>query len=152
MTAFRSTLARAALVTALLAPLAALAQDSAPRAPGPRAAARAAARGFDAKAVETVQGEILAVDRISRRRHEGVHLMLGTATEKLRVDLGPSFYVDAQALKLAAGDRVEVRGARTTIGGKPALIAQEVRRGTEVLALRDASGLPLWRGRGMAGR
>jgi len=29
------------------------------------------------------------------------------------------------------------------------IIAQEVRRGDQVLALRDANGVPLWRGQGM---
>jgi hypothetical protein len=41
-----------------------------------------------------------------------------------------------------------VKGSRITFGGKPAIVAQEMRRGGDVLAFRDATGLPLWRGRG----
>ncbi len=110
------------------------------------------ARAFDPKAVTTIQGEILEVQRIARGRHEGVHLTIAMGSEKIPVLLGPDFYVDAQTLKLAKGDQVEVKGARTTLGGQPAIIAQEVRRGDQVLALRDANGVPLWRGQGTGRR
>lgn len=105
-------------------------------------------RAFDAKTVTTIQADVVEVERVARRRHEGVHLVVAMGSERLSVHLGPSFYVDAQALQLAKGDRVEVKGARTTVGGEPVLIAQEVRRGSDVLALRDAAGVPLWRGQG----
>jgi len=111
------------------------------------------ARAFDASAVTTIQGEIVEIDRLARaRRHGGIHLIVAVGSEKLNVHLGPDFYVDAQALKLATGDKVEVKGSRITLDGEPAMIAQEVRRGAEVLALRDGSGLPLWRGQGMGRR
>ncbi|HYQ80721.1 MAG TPA: hypothetical protein VEP68_04420, partial [Anaeromyxobacteraceae bacterium] len=136
---------------ALAAPLAAAAQAG----PGPGACAgqgkmgRSGAGRFDPATATTVQGRIVDVQRIDRgRRHQGVHLSLAVGSETLPVLLGPDFYVDAQATKLAAGDDVEVKGSRATFGGKPALVAQEVRRGGEVLALRDADGVPLWRGQG----
>ena len=103
---------------------------------------------FDTSSVTTIEGEVVEVDRIEHRRHGGVHLTLAMGSETLRVHLGPDFYVDAQDVKLAKGDKVEVKGSRITWGGKQALIAQEVRRGNQVLALRDANGVPLWRGRG----
>jgi hypothetical protein len=101
----------------------------------------------------TIQGEILGVERIPRgRRGEGVHLVVATGSEELPVHLGPSSFVDQQSLKLAKGDRIEVKGSRITLDGKPALIAQEVRRGSESMALRDASGVPLWAGARARGR
>lgn len=107
-----------------------------------------AERNFDPASVTTVEGEILDVQRPSGRAHEGVHVVLATGSEKLDVHLGPDSYVDKQTLKLAKGDRVEVKGSRTTVGGKPAMIAQEVKRGDERLVLRDAEGVPAWsRGR-----
>jgi hypothetical protein len=42
--------------------------------------------------------------------------------------------------------RIEVKGSRVTFEGKPALIAAEVRKGDEVLKLRDEAGMPLWSG------
>ena len=37
-----------------------------------------------------------------------------------------------------------MKGSRLTFAGQPAVIAQEVTRGDEVLSLRNASGFPLW--------
>jgi hypothetical protein len=164
MTKNRMSLGWLVLVAALAAPLAAAAQ-AAPGTgpgdcpgcgpmggPGPGRMGGPGVRGFDPKSVTTIKGEILDVQRIARGRREGVHLVVATGSEKIEVHLGPSFYVDAQSLKLAKGDKVEVKGARTTLGGQPLVIAQEVRRGDQVLALRDANGVPAWRGQGMRRR
>jgi hypothetical protein len=110
------------------------------------------ARAFDPKAVTTIQAKVVEVQRIARGRHEGIHLAVAMGSENVAVHLGPDFYVDAQPLKLAKGDQIEVKGARTTFDGQPVIIAQEVRRGDQVLALRDANGLPLWRGQGSGQR
>jgi hypothetical protein len=81
----------------------------------------------------------------------GVHLAVRTANDSVvTVALGPATYLARQSLRLAAGDRVEVRGTRMTIAGAPGVVASEVRRGDAVLALRDARGMPLWRGQGAA--
>ena len=109
-------------------------------------------RMFDPKTITTVQGDVVAVQRVEGRRHTGVHLTVAVGSESVDVHLGPDFYVDAQALQIAKGDRIEVKGSRITFDGKPAVVAQEVRRGAEVLALRDASGTPAWRGQGMGAR
>ncbi len=154
MTANRTTLGFLVLLGALLAPLATLAQ----RGPGPGPGGCAggcgmrgtAARAFDPSAVTTVQGQIVDIQRLARRGHQGIHLIVAMGSETLAVRVGPDFYVDAQAIKLAKGDQVEVKGARTTFGGQPVMIAQEIRRGDQVLALRDADGVPLWRGQAMA--
>lgn len=148
------------LVGALLAPLAVAAQGGpgpGPGGPGPGGRMGGMMGGpgrmFDPKTVTTVQGQIAAVERIDRGHgHRGVHLTLTSGPEKLAVHLGPDFYVDAQSLKLAVGDQVEVKGSKIDFQGKPAIIAQEVRRGGEVLALRGPDGVPLWRGQGMGRR
>ena len=130
---------------ARLAPLAAAAHGG----PGPGGRMGGPGRMFDPETVTTVQGRIVDVQRIDRGHgHQGVHVTLAVGSDTLPVHLGPDFYVDAQALKLARGDAVEVKGSRVAFQGKPAIIAQEVRRAGEVLALRDADGLPLWRGQG----
>jgi hypothetical protein len=109
-------------------------------------------RAFDPKAVTTIQAKVVDVQRIALGRHEGVQLTVAMGSENVAVRLGPDFYVDTQSLKLAKGDEIEVKGARTTFDGRPVIIAQEVRRGDQVLALRDANGAPLWRGQGMGPR
>jgi hypothetical protein len=41
---------------------------------------------------------------------------------------------------------VEVTGSRVTLEGKPAIVAAKVKKGSEVLKLRDETGRPLWGG------
>jgi hypothetical protein len=154
----RKLLGWAILLAMVAVPLAAAAQANAGAAPGgcPGYGRMAGGgmmggrgqRAFDPKTI-TMQGQIVEVQRIPRGRHEGVHLVVAMGSEKVAVHLGPDFYVDAQALKLATGDQVEVKGSRTTLDGQAVIVAQEVRRGDQVLALRDASGIPVWRGQGM---
>jgi len=51
--------------------------------------------------------------------------------------------------KIINGDKVEVKGVRTNLAGKPVVIAAEVKKGDKVLVLRDAAGVPVWAGWGM---
>jgi hypothetical protein len=41
---------------------------------------------------------------------------------------------------------VEVTGSRVTFRNKSAIIAAEVKKGDEVLRLRDSNGIPVWAG------
>ena len=43
-------------------------------------------------------------------------------------------------------DRVSIKGSRVTFDGKPAIIAADVKKGDNVLKLRDANGRPVWAG------
>ena len=106
-------------------------------------------RIYDPKTVETVSGEIVSVDKITKGGggRGGIHVSVKTQNETVSVHLGPSWYVEKQALKLAPKDQIEVRGSRVTLDGKPAIIAAEVKKGDQVLHLRDQNGLPLWSGR-----
>lgn len=105
-------------------------------------------RMYDTKTVETISGEIVNVDRITPNKGMvgGVHMNVKTDKETISVHLGPSFYIENQDIKLEAKDKVEVKGSRITFGAKPALIAMEVKKGDEVLKLRDDSGFPVWSG------
>lgn len=106
------------------------------------------ARVYDPKTVETLKGEVVQVDHVTPMSgmSEGVHVVLKGDKGTTDVHLGPSWYLDHQDTQLAVGDRVEVRGSKVSIAGKPAVIAAEVKKGGETLQLRDAQGLPMWRG------
>ena len=101
---------------------------------------------YDPKALETITGEVTAVDRIVpvKGMSGGVHMSIKTDKETISVHLGPSWYLENQDIKIEAKDKVEVKGSRVTFGGKPALIASEIRKGNEVLTLRDEAGFPAW--------
>ena len=77
-----------------------------------------------------------------------VRLTLKTARETLQVVLGPAPYVDNQALKLAVGDELEVRALRVITPRGTFIDALEVKKGDQVMVLRDDQGAPVW-GRGL---
>lgn len=132
-------LAAAAAVLMLALPGQSLAQRATGAAYGGR---------YDPHTVWTVSGEVISVDKIhyGQRGSYGVHLLLKTTKGELSVHLGPSWFLDRQALKLAPRDVIEVTGSPVTYDDKPALLAAQVRKGSETLRLRTADGLPLWRG------
>jgi hypothetical protein len=72
---------------------------------------------------------------------------LKTAKETLQVVLGPAWYIENQGLHLAPKDKVEIRGSRTSYEGRAMLIAGEVKKGGEILKLRNDAGVPVWAGR-----
>jgi hypothetical protein len=111
-------------------------------------------RMYDAKTVDKVTGEVATVDSITPMRgmSGGVHVALKTEQGEVSVHLGPQWYLENQDVKIEPGDRVEITGSRVTIQGKPTIIAAEVRKGDEVLQLRDAAGVPVWAGWRKRGR
>lgn len=103
---------------------------------------------YDPKTVETITGEVTRVDRITPTKgmSGGIHMLVKTDKETIWVQLGPIWYLENQDVKIEPKDKVEVKGARVTFGGKPAIIAAEVKKGDEVLTLRDDNGFPVWSG------
>lgn len=78
----------------------------------------------------------------------GVHLMLKTSTETIRVNLGPSWFLTQEKYALAKGDAVTVTGSRVKMDGSEVVIAREIKKGTQTMTFRDAKGFPKWSGRG----
>ena len=105
-------------------------------------------RLYNPQTVETVTGQVVAVKNINRKRYQGVHLTLKTAQGNLTVSLGPKKYLDTQSMTFAPNDTLEITGSKVTLGGKPFLIAGTVKKGSQVLTLRDANGIPAWAGQG----
>ena len=109
---------------------------------------RQGSRLYDPSKEVTVSGTIEDVQQIPHGRMTGIHVLLKTASEKVDVRLGPSFFICNQGFSFAKGDEVEVLGAKAKVGGSDVVIAREVTKGGKKLTLRDASGRPLWaRGR-----
>lgn len=110
--------------------------------------ADAFSRVYDLNTVETVSGRVLAVQRIagSRRGSYGEHLILKTRAGRLVVHLGPDWFMQRQTLQIKLHDELIITGSRVLLGGKPVLIAARISKARETLILRDAQGLPVWRG------
>ena len=105
-------------------------------------------RMYNPQAVETITGEVVSVDKITpiKGMSYGIHILVKTDKETIAVHLGPGWYIENQDVEIAREDKIDVKGSRITFEGKPTLIAAEVKKGDEVLTLRDANGVPVWSG------
>ncbi|MBF0555244.1 MAG: DNA-binding protein [Nitrospirae bacterium] len=110
---------------------------------------------YDTKTVDVVPGTVEAVETFSssiRGMSIGVLLILKTEAGTIPVHLGPVWFIERQDVKFDKGDTVEVKGAKVTFDGNPAIIAAEVKKGGDTLRLRDESGHPHWAGSEIAGQ
>lgn len=103
---------------------------------------------YDPKTVETISGDVVSVEKITPMKgmSYGIHLTVKTDKDTITVHLGPEWYLENQDVKIEPVDKVEVKGSRVMFDGKPAIIAAEVKKGEEVLKLRDENGFPVWSG------
>lgn len=100
---------------------------------------------FNPQTVATVKGVVVAAPVIKKDSiPEMIHFTLKTDRESLTVVLGPNWFMARQNWQLALLDRLEVKGSRLLLEGKPALVAQEVKKGPQVMNFRDDQGAPLW--------
>ena len=97
----------------------------------------------------TVKGTVQQVITISPGPgREGIHLDLKTESGIFDVHVGPAAYLAAKKFKIAKGDHVNVIGSKVSFEGHDAIIARELKKGGNVLILRDAQGIPQWSGPG----
>ena len=104
---------------------------------------------YDPAKVETLKGEVAAVEKFGegRRMGPGIGLRIKTSSGEQFVHLGPQWYIEQQGeMPIKAGDTVEVTGVKAARGGKDVFIAGLVKKGDAVLKLRDESGVPAWAG------
>ena len=76
----------------------------------------------------------------------GLHLTLDTSSGPMDVHVGPLSFVSSKNITFSKGDAVTVVGATLATSGQTVVVAREIRKGEQVLKLRDEKGLPLWRG------
>lgn len=105
-------------------------------------------RFYNPQTVETITGQVVSVKSTGRGRYQGMHLTVKTDKETIAVSLGPKQYLDQQKMTFAPNDTLEITGSRVTLGGKPTIVAATVKKGSQVLTLRDANGIPAWAGQG----
>jgi hypothetical protein len=118
-------------------------------------------RFYDSKNVVTVQGQVEKVETMSRPSRRGGEAMPGRQSQvvSLKTDqgtvlvhLGPAKFLEQQQFTPKVGDNMSVTGAKMTTGKGEVILAAEVKSGGKTLTLRDAQGVPVWRGQGMGGR
>jgi hypothetical protein len=101
---------------------------------------------FDSRAVETIRGEVLAIEKIIPLKGMscGVQLVVRTETDTIAFHLGPEWFMENQDMQIERQDIIEVKGSRITFNGQAIIIAAEILRRTEILRLRNNIGLPAW--------
>ena len=110
---------------------------------------------YDVATEATVTGTVESIEQITgpaggrgRRGLGGTHITLKTSGETLEVHLGPTALLNDKKVVITKGDTLVIVGSRVTVDDERVFIAKEVKKGDSVWTLRDAAGLPLWRGRG----
>ena len=110
-------------------------------------------REYDPQNVVTVAGLITALAAsASSTLPEPVFVTLTTPQGKVKVFLGPNWYVAEQGLNLALFDRLEVTGAKIMDQGRMVILAAQVKKGDQTWQIRDETGKPLWTGRKQEGK
>ena len=105
---------------------------------------------FDAKTIKTLSGQVIKVDQVPDPGF-GLEMRLTVLIDKkeiLPVYLGPAFYIvgTERANPFKIGDKVTVTGSQVIVRGEPFILATTVRRGNDILRLRDKDGTPEWVG------
>jgi hypothetical protein len=105
---------------------------------------------YDPDDVEEIVGQVLRIERVvegvipRRGIAEGIQLVVVTHAGIVCAYVGPLWYVAAQPIAIAPGDRVAVRGSPALVDGVPVIVAAHVRTATATLVLRRADGTPIW--------
>jgi len=105
-------------------------------------------RTYNSETEETISGEVVSVDKIVRGKKGfyRIHLTVKADEGTVTVHLGPGWYIENQDTKIEAKDKVEITGSKIFYEGKPVITAYEIKKGDDVLVLRDTDGFPAWRG------
>ena len=103
---------------------------------------------YDATKTETIVGQVVSVDPVTSPRGggRGIALKVLTGGGNVVAHLGPQWYFDQQQITFAAGDAVEVTGAKVFRHGEEIFVAGSIKKGSEVIKLRDEQGVPVWAG------
>lgn len=144
------------LAALMLLPTTVLAQSMRKQAGAPgwgRGPGEGYARLYDLEKVETMTGEVISVEYQTRKvvPGEGIHLRVRFDDEIVPVHLGPKWFLDDQDWYVGEGDTVTVTGSRVQVNGEPFVLAAELKKGDDVIKLRDDSGRPLWAASGRGG-
>lgn len=103
---------------------------------------------YSAEHLTRVAGRILSVERFVPREGmaEGVRVLVAAGADSVWVHLGPAAFVDAQRVRLSAGDAVRVVGSAARDGEQSVVLATRVDRDGLTLRLREQDGTPAWLG------
>ena len=81
----------------------------------------------------------------ARREMSGpIYINLKADSGTFAVYVGPSWFLESKGFKFAKGDQIEVTGSK--LQDKDVIVAREIKRGDQILVVRNAQGIPAWSG------
>lgn len=75
---------------------------------------------------------------------QGMSILIRSGKNLREVELGPAWYVGRQSASVNMGDKVKVTGVPLKVGRENVILARQITRGRNILALRDQTGMPYW--------
>lgn len=103
---------------------------------------------YDPASEMTIKGIVEEVKEqtcpVCRMGQMGTHLMIRTDKETIEVHVDPSSFVAEKNFAFAKGDQIEVIGSKMKMANNDVLLAREIKKGDQILTLRDARGIPAW--------
>jgi hypothetical protein len=133
----RNIVDSAAIAVAILLSTAVGAQQRNAAAPASRPTA------YDVTRETTLQGTVVSYMEDSSRPPVGAHVTVQTASGTVDVHLGPASYLRSNHFSLAVGDPVRFIGANIPAKQGNVFLARIAQHGTQVIAVRSASGFLL---------
>jgi len=102
---------------------------------------------YNPNSMVTVSGRVNGIQRMQpiAGMDDGVVLLVkakngGTAM----VDVGPTWFVDNQPIKIKLGDQVTITGSKTIVNKRGTILARTITKGHDLLVLRRTNGEPIW--------
>ncbi len=94
----------------------------------------------------TVDGRVLGTESsVAPAADENVRLILKPdGRAPVVVELAPGWYLDRRGLHFSEQERLQVEGHREGHGNASPFVVRRIRRGGEVVDLRDETGQPHW--------
>ncbi|HMI51753.1 MAG TPA: hypothetical protein VK525_09585 [Candidatus Saccharimonadales bacterium] len=103
-------------------------------------------------ASETIlEGTILKYTPNSSSAPLGAHITLHTTSGPVDVHVGDAKFLKLKNFNIAEGNAIRLSGHSKLVGTNTVFFARLLSQGNQSLAVRSASGMPLWRG-GAGGR
>lgn len=75
---------------------------------------------------------------------EVAHLLVKSGADSVDVYLCPKSFLDDMGISFSKGDEVALTGSKVKQGEAELVLAREVVKGNDTLALRDEKGNPIW--------
>ena len=104
---------------------------------------------FNPQTVETLEGEVLGIDRgveIESGMDPAVVVTVKTEKGPLSVHIGPNWFTEPyrDEWNIQPGDKVVVTGSLVTIEGSNAMLLSAGQKGDKSMVVRDDEGIPMW--------